>query len=301
MGNSSTKLSEDVALSCEELAKDHSSITLQSIKKIAVAFQQKTAKNEVKTPEELLSLLEVVNYFEMHKKNMLGKVSSNSDEEKMKRNLITFLTDSKDYQTKKAHELFKLFDRDHSGTISTKEFLSGIIVTLFGNPQERLQVEFDLYDADGNGVISREEFSTGYLNAYEAVLNFRKTECAIALTCRTYGSLSVDIDPQQLEQIDFTTLFVLLQKELGEIFDELYDIVRSLGQEIIDLSFPIMDSNNDQVISKSEYMIGIKDPTLKQKVQNKIDERSQCVHEKIEEKMSPIIEKWCQIAMSNLK
>eukprot|EP01114_Cavostelium_apophysatum_P006203 TRINITY_DN1744_c0_g1_i12.p1 TRINITY_DN1744_c0_g1~~TRINITY_DN1744_c0_g1_i12.p1 ORF type:complete len:563 (+),score=198.38 TRINITY_DN1744_c0_g1_i12:1357-3045(+) len=54
-------------------------------------------------------------------------------------------------------QYFSAFDKDKSGTINFREFVTGLSIVQRGTVDERLKLLFDTYDADGNGSLSPEE------------------------------------------------------------------------------------------------------------------------------------------------
>ncbi|KAH3744270.1 [FeFe]-hydrogenase, mitochondrial [Pelomyxa schiedti] len=57
-----------------------------------------------------------------------------------------------------ADELFWLFDRDHNGMVSKREFLSGLSILASGDPTERAKMLFTACDLNGDGQITKVEF-----------------------------------------------------------------------------------------------------------------------------------------------
>ncbi|KAH3758979.1 visinin-like protein 1 [Pelomyxa schiedti] len=57
-----------------------------------------------------------------------------------------------------AEQLFWLFDKDHNGMVSKREFLAGLSILSAGDPTERAKLFFEACDQDGNGQITKMEF-----------------------------------------------------------------------------------------------------------------------------------------------
>jgi predicted ferric reductase/Ca2+-binding EF-hand superfamily protein len=59
-----------------------------------------------------------------------------------------------------ASKIFRIFDRDGSGTVSCQEFLAAIELLIAADPSVRLHFVFQLHDDDRDGLISRDELRT---------------------------------------------------------------------------------------------------------------------------------------------
>eukprot|EP00093_Oithona_nana_P014140 14140.XXX_284354_282410_1 [CDS] Oithona nana genome sequencing. len=53
--------------------------------------------------------------------------------------------------------LFRIFDRDNSGSIDFSEFVMATDITSSGSPEEKLRWTFRMYDKDGSGTIEMSE------------------------------------------------------------------------------------------------------------------------------------------------
>jgi len=63
-------------------------------------------------------------------------------------------------RAKDVEALFNLYDCDHDGTITWKEYIIVITLIMAGSVKEKIQLIFNCFDDDGNGVLSKEEFVT---------------------------------------------------------------------------------------------------------------------------------------------
>ena len=59
-----------------------------------------------------------------------------------------------------AEHVFRTFDRDKTGKIDFREFVTSLSMTLKGTPEEKLSWAFDLYDIDNCGRVTRQEAET---------------------------------------------------------------------------------------------------------------------------------------------
>jgi len=59
---------------------------------------------------------------------------------------------------KELNALFGLYDFNHDGTITWKEYICVIALIMAGSVQEKIRLIFNCFDDDGNGVLSKDEF-----------------------------------------------------------------------------------------------------------------------------------------------
>ncbi|XP_019642885.1 PREDICTED: neurocalcin homolog [Branchiostoma belcheri] len=74
-----------------------------------------------------------------------------------------------------AKRIFHAFDRDGSGTVDFREYLTGMSALLRGSVVEKLKWAFNMYDLDGNGEISRLELH----NVLKLILELRNPEATL--------------------------------------------------------------------------------------------------------------------------
>jgi len=65
---------------------------------------------------------------------------------------------SSDMCDKDLDALFALYDYDHDGTITWREYICVITLLMAGNVKDKVRLIFNCFDEDGNGVLDREEF-----------------------------------------------------------------------------------------------------------------------------------------------
>jgi Ca2+-binding EF-hand superfamily protein len=71
--------------------------------------------------------------------------------------------------TNELRALFDLYDINHNGKISWKEYICTVVLIMHGSLEEKLTLLFNVFDEDRNGRISRKEFAS-------AVHKFAKEE-----------------------------------------------------------------------------------------------------------------------------
>jgi len=66
---------------------------------------------------------------------------------------------SSEMRDKDLEALFNLYDYNHDGTISWREYVCVIALIMAGNTKEKIKLIFNCFDEDGSGSLSREEFT----------------------------------------------------------------------------------------------------------------------------------------------
>lgn len=89
-------------------------------------------------------------------------------------------------------QIFRIFDKDGSGTIDFKEFMMATDMTASGSPEEKLRWAFKMYDKDGSGTIELPEMIEiiGTLYEMEGV----SKDAAAERAQKIFGELDVNGD-----------------------------------------------------------------------------------------------------------
>eukprot|EP01105_Mastigella_eilhardi_P013403 TRINITY_DN3055_c0_g2_i1.p1 TRINITY_DN3055_c0_g2~~TRINITY_DN3055_c0_g2_i1.p1 ORF type:complete len:228 (-),score=81.80 TRINITY_DN3055_c0_g2_i1:193-777(-) len=69
-----------------------------------------------------------------------------------------------------AEQLFRVFDKDHSGAIDLEEFVVGAALLANGSNDEKAEVTFRAFDSNGNGFVEESELSTMIQSSYDAAV-----------------------------------------------------------------------------------------------------------------------------------
>eukprot|EP01106_Pelomyxa_sp_JSP_P000329 TRINITY_DN104_c0_g1_i2.p1 TRINITY_DN104_c0_g1~~TRINITY_DN104_c0_g1_i2.p1 ORF type:complete len:171 (+),score=42.28 TRINITY_DN104_c0_g1_i2:106-618(+) len=101
-----------------------------------------------------------------------------------------------------AEKMFDSFDKDRSGTIDVKEFLTMMGVAQGGTTEQKLEATFEVYDKNGDGTLSRDEIK-------DMVLTVVKTKRGA-------------VDAKSLEAIDRTvaTVFTVVDTDHNGVLDK---------------------------------------------------------------------------------
>lgn len=67
------------------------------------------------------------------------------------------LDDSPAFLDENPQFIFDTFDKDHSGRVSFREFMSAYVLTSPGNLEKKLEYTFELYDMDNDGFLDLDE------------------------------------------------------------------------------------------------------------------------------------------------
>mmetsp|Transcript_16099 Transcript_16099/g.24057 ORF Transcript_16099/g.24057 Transcript_16099/m.24057 type:complete len:244 (-) Transcript_16099:90-821(-) len=68
--------------------------------------------------------------------------------------------------------LFRMLDKDNSGSIDVAEFISGMAVIVQGNQEDKLKLTFKAYDANGDGYIDQDELQVMFKSAWLSGFQF---------------------------------------------------------------------------------------------------------------------------------
>jgi len=117
-------------------------------------------------------------------------------------------------------KMFHNFDSNGDGKLSLQEFASAIGVLGKGTKDQKIKFAFELYDTDRSGAISREELAA-----------------MIRLTSKGVGNLFGDQSPEMKEELD---------REAEERV-----------KELVDLTWPTLDVNQDGKITFDEFKAGM--------------------------------------------
>ncbi|KAH3756044.1 hypothetical protein Pelo_12163 [Pelomyxa schiedti] len=127
-----------------------------------------------------------------------------------------------------AEKTFEIFDRDHSGFMDIKEYLTMVAITQAGTLDQRLEASFQLFDRDYDGLVSKDEVK-------HVFSVFIKEQRAGASVASGKSADDLELTPADLKQIDQVTSI---------IFDK-------------------CDTNQDGFLSKEEFFRGFKrHPTI---------------------------------------
>jgi len=97
---------------------------------------------------------------------------------------------STDMREKDLESLFNLYDYDHNGTISWREYVCVIALIMAGNTKEKIRLIFNCFDEDGNGSLSKEEFQI----AAGRFSDFGDKNATAAFTDRVFTACDADGD-----------------------------------------------------------------------------------------------------------
>lgn len=132
--------------------------------------------------------------------------------------------------SKFCRQVFKVFDSNNNGSIEFKELMMVISVTTMGDMRKKLELAFVLYDLDRNGQIDKREMEK-IVNAIYDLLDSSKNDSeSSSSSCIGGGSAPGSVAADRVEAI---------MKKL--------------------------DKNNDQVLSRDEFINGcLDDPVIRE-------------------------------------
>jgi len=116
--------------------------------------------------------------------------------------------------------LFNLYDCDHNGTITWREYICVITLIMNGSLEKKIRLIFNCFDDDGNGVLSKEEFK-------KAVERFSDTQGDVSeFTNRVFKECDANGD----NEVSFQEFFSWVQTN-KETFEQLAGVLCILNMD----------------------------------------------------------------------
>jgi len=174
--------------------------------------------------------------------------------------MFAMVTSSKEWQNEQVKVLFNLLDSDHSGTISLKEFLAGIVLML-GDRSQQFELMFDIFDSDHSGTLSLEELKSGLPLALRN--NFFMFMTSLT-TGYAGGSLSELRQNLVVKEDAKASLFRALFRTFDILWKTFEPVLNTKLRSYAEKLFDAADVNKDKSLSRSEFIDFMKfDTSLK--------------------------------------
>jgi len=157
-----------------------------------------------------------------------------------------------------AHHVFKAFDVTGTGSISFKDMLISLSTLLHGSLYQKLSWTFRLYDLNGDGSITKSEMA----NVVVAVYELLGIECANLENFNSCLNLSY-LPNKEGVNIDIPGVNMLAPPLSTDEMDI------SLLMEKVEIVFSRLDTNQDGVLTKEEFIEGcLQDQEILQSLEN---------------------------------
>jgi len=204
--------------------------------------QNKTSLNSI---DELLAALNQVNFWKNFNAGGIG-VDDFAFISKRCPNLKKEITT----------ELFHVFDKDHDGQISSKEFMTGVLEGQSTDPKKEAEMLFDGWDEDNSGSLSKDEIKKLWttrrtaehiVNAYIA-----RREIHITAIAGNIGFLSIfpSLTRSQLE----TFASQSASKGSKEFMKGVKEEEKKRMDKVVDVIFEKADTDKNGTLSKQEFV-----------------------------------------------
>jgi len=283
----SKKLTTKELKACRRMTKGHATtFPLEIVKQIAEKFREKVPSGEIKNADVLKQLLHDLGYFELQLKTIAGLVESEKTDVVA---LTKSFVESEAWQRSQTEALFKEFDRDHSGSISLREFLSGYVITLAGDQHEKAGVIFDLWDTDKSRTLTHDEVRNGWITAYEQQIQAGNVGYALGLTVGSIDALLPVVFEENWPAVhetlkdSYPRMLQLYLEQSIKLRQPLVESVKKEANQIVDMIFQLADKNNDKVLTRAEYVDAMGTPEISSAVDQKAE--SLFVDPEIEDEM----------------
>jgi len=256
------KLTESERKAVKELVAKHKGADGAEMERIILQSRNQLRSKEITSVKDLKNLLIEIKYFE----NIANTYDAGDP---IVAKHMKEMINGRRFQDAIAQDFFHKFDTDHSGTITLKEILTGFTVVWHGEPKERFTIQFEAWDTDGSGTLTKEEVVAGWYEMFSAMLITMPIKIGAAylnhfvqIYCtggersdeendRLASELLIHITHCVNEGVEWTLQKFRLNKTAEKIADTL---------------FQLMDTNNDKVLTKEEYVNGMSDPTISSQI-----------------------------------
>ncbi|KAI8500180.1 hypothetical protein Bbelb_217460 [Branchiostoma belcheri] len=157
-----------------------------------------------------------------------------------------------------AKRIFHAFDRDGSGTVDFREYLTGMSALLRGSVVEKLKWAFNMYDLDGNGEISRLELHNVLKPPVQAsgrvgVLILRFVE----LLTRSFDGYPTTSRPEKVCTRQKLPQLILELRNPEATLDDLAALDRPIDR-LCDRVFATLDKDRDGKLQIREFVEGVR-------------------------------------------
>jgi Ca2+-binding EF-hand superfamily protein len=188
-----------------------------------------------------------------------------------------------EFKKESAAELFHIFDKDHDGQISAKEFLTGVLESQTKDPRKEAELLFEAWDEDNSGTLSKGEVKKLWTTRRHAEFTLTAFTTRVLL-----HSSAIKFNVKYLE------MFPDLTKEKLEAFAQQHaskgatDYITYIKAEekakidtIVEKIFEKADTNKNGALSKDEFLNFFCDEETMSKIREMVTE---------DEKASKILE-----------
>jgi Ca2+-binding EF-hand superfamily protein len=268
------KLSPSELKLCNELAAKHKGADFEELKKISLQSRSKLRTREIKSVEDLRALLAEIKYFEKLENSFRPAMQTEDISEEAKARVmkcVKMFVNDPEYQLHIAKGMFEMMDQDHSGSISLKEILTGFTILWAGDEKEQANFKFDAWDADGSGTLSREEVREGWINAFIGTMRIISITVAIGFLVRFCSKVFFKAEELSAEESKLVKeILFVVQKSTTDHTESIVKKIREgkIIEKIVDAIFKLVDTNNDNVLTKEEYVSGMTDANIVSQIQH---------------------------------
>jgi len=155
-----------------------------------------------------------------------------------------------------ATELFHIFDKDHDGQVSAKEFMTGILESKTSDPKKQAELLFEAWDEDNSGTLSKDEIKKLWMTR-------RSSDIVLdSYMLRTmYHDMGLKINMGYLgifPDLTRSNLEVFVSQTASKAAKEIMNIVRATEKlqidKIVDTIFEKADTDKNGTLSKEEFV-----------------------------------------------
>jgi len=217
----------------------------QKVRDLLVNWKKQN-KTAITTIEDLQQSLEEIGFWEKFSDSGMGN-----------ENFQAVCKNCPNYKKDICAELFKVFDRNHDGTITAKEFLAGSIQSQDAEGTKEAELLFDGWDEDGSGTLSKAEIKklwqtrrTSEISVTTLVIRNQAYEHRLSFGAQYLEAFPSDFTQEKLEK--YAT------EKAASNTNEWIGINRATEDERIDQTvekiFEKADADKSGTLSKEEFI-----------------------------------------------